>query len=656
MKTNILKKYIKTVRGAITKISWMAISLFMITSCNNFVDVVPENVATIDHAFSNRREAERYLGTVYGRVPQVEMMSTTFFGADDLWTYSENHYTYAWAWKLALGEQNVSSPIMSYWGGSAGANNLFEAIREANIFIEQIDELKKVPELDDFTRARWIAEAKFLKAYFHFYLMRMYGPIPITDKNIKVSDGINTIRVKRDHVDDVANYIATTLDEAAKDLPVLIQNAQTEAGRVTRGAALMLKAKTLVTVASPLFNGNSHYADFVDKDGKQLISSTYSREKWEKAAQACADALESLQEVSLYSFRGIIELSERAKYQMRTRNVITERFNSEVIWGRYLNPATSSALQQRYFVGRINPTVKDDNYLNSYGSVTMNMVERFYTKNGVPITEDKDWDYGGRYNVVKVDPSDESQGYNIERNYPTAKLHLDRENRFYGSVIFDGAKVFLESSPRPGDGRPADANGFAINAKFGGRQGRTGEESSTVSGYWVNKLTSWQSVHNVTGFTAGPFYSWPEFRLADLYLLYAESLNEIGRGDDAIYFLDLIRDKVGLKGVKVAWQQHSTNPSKPNTIDGLREIIHQEREIELAFEGSRIWDLRRWRKAEIFQNKPVVVWNVRGKTAESFYTPVTIQQMQFVVPRDYLWPISDSELLKNPNLQQNPGW
>ena len=87
----------------------------------------------------------------------------------------------------------------------------------------------------------------------------------------------------------------------------------------------------------------------------------------------------------------------------------------------------------------------------------------------------------------------------------------------------------------------------------------------------------------------------------------------------------------------------------------MREIIHQERLIELAFEGSRFWDLRRWKKAKSYLSKPIRGWNVLKEDAREYYRVNTLFNQSFTV-RDYLWPIKENETVLNPNLIQNPGW
>jgi hypothetical protein len=139
--------------------------------------------------------------------------------------------------------------------------------------------------------------------------------------------------------------------------------------------------------------------------------------------------------------------------------------------------------------------------------------------------------------------------------------------------------------------------------------------------------------------------------------MYAEALNEFaGPSDEVFHYLDLIRARGGLKGIKESWANFSTDPSKPNRKEGLREIIRKERTIELAFEGKRFWDLRRWKQINELNNQPMG-WNVRGETADDFYRVVNIAQtpVNFTI-KDYFWPIKESSLIGNRNLIQNYGW
>ena len=148
-------------------------------------------------------------------------------------------------------------------------------------------------------------------------------------------------------------------------------------------------------------------------------------------------------------------------------------------------------------------------------------------------------------------------------------------------------------------------------------------------------------------------------RLSELYLNYAEALNEFSGPSPEVYnSLNIIRERAGIPSVEDAWSDATIalTPNKHTSQDGLREIIQQERMIELAFEGHRYYDIRRWKLAEKYFTTPIQGWSVDEDSEANYYQIMDVSQRSFSVPRDYLQPISFIELSKNPNLVQNPGW
>jgi hypothetical protein len=153
-------------------------------------------------------------------------------------------------------------------------------------------------------------------------------------------------------------------------------------------------------------------------------------------------------------------------------------------------------------------------------------------------------------------------------------------------------------------------------------------------------------------------YAFPIIRLADLYLMYAEALNEAGEATpspDVYTCIDLVRARTGLAGVVESWREHAIEPGKPLTQAGMRDIIHRERLNELAFEGARYWDLRRWKLAETYMNRPVRGLNIYGEKAADFYQVIEVYPLKFE-KKDYFSPIRTGTLIKNTNLLQSPGW
>lgn len=633
--------------------SMVVSGLLFFQSCN-YLDVVPDNAPTIDNAFTMRSEAIKYLATCYSYLPNdgEPTINPAFMAGDELWLDYPTRSINGTNWNIARGNQSVTDPYVNYWDGHIINNvrerSMFNAIRDCNIFLENIQNPEKVRDMTQDERTTWEGEVLFLKAYYHFMLMRHYGPIPIIDVNVPVTAPIEETQVKRQPIDQVADYIVKVLDEAASKLPSAVQSPVTDLGHITKPIALGIKAKVLLYAASPLFNGNTDYATFKNVDGTLFFNQSFQAEKWRKAAQAAKEAIAACEELgmNLYEFPTPVRpLSNTTMIQMSIRNAVTEKWNREIIWGN----SNSRTWQLQYSsMAHIDPNNAGNNSVNGTLAPTIKIIEQFYTKNGVPMDEDKTLDFSNK-NQLRAGTHEER--FNNIENYRTARLHFDRENRFYANVGFDGGVWYMENSPSQ-----TDENTWTTQLRLG----LFGSGVSVpITTYYPKKLVNWKFAFKDGNSSHIEEYPWPMLRLADLYLMYAEALNESeGPTADVFLYLDKIRKRAGLEGVKESWAKYAFNSAKPTTKEGLRAIIQRERNIEMSFEGSRFWDLRRWKLAAQELNKNITGWdrNQDKDHPELFYQEQTFYQQRFVAPRDYFWPIKESDLLVNPNLVQNPGW
>lgn len=629
--------------------------LFGLGSCN-YLDIVPDNVATIDYAFRNRTVAEKYLYTCYSYRPAIGSVDNdpAMNGSDETW----QRYITGGGWPtwrnsmIGRGFQSLTSPILNNWDGENNASGLWKGIRDCNIFLENIDQ---VLDLTDYEKKRWIAEVKFLKAYYHYILFKEYGPIPIIDKNLPISAGVDEVQVYREPVDTVVGYIANLMKEAALELP----NAAdvilgTEAGRVDKLIALSMRAEVLLFAASPLFNGNTDYASMIDNRGVALFPQTYDENKWKIAAQACKEAIDTchMQKKALYDLVDplVSTAADQFKLQTTYRQAICDPWNKELIWGGTNNDNGYLAKNAQVRLIRLGDKLND---ATSEWAPTLKLVQKFYSSNGVPIDEDIQWQNNGWYdNRFKVRPETPSgdEVYYIKEGEKTAYLHYNREPRFYASLGFDKGIYFGNGYYEfPSTVKYCDFLNFQVS----GFQGGSGY---SATGYSVKKMHSFKNAQTTTS-TQTEYFPFPIMRLANLYLMYAEALNEANGPNSEIFtYLDMVRLRAGLKGVKESWLNYSSQPNKPETKDGLRQIIHQERTIELAFEGKRFWDIRRWKEIDAMNDQPMG-WNILGETTADFYkvVPVAKEPVKFSV-KDYFWPIKESNLSVNRNLIQNYGW
>ncbi len=661
------------------------LTLFTLSGCNKFLDILPDDKPVLEDAFKDQYNAEKYLFTCYRFLPTFANPTNSLglSGGGDI-IYSERNTGAGLSagppapMMIFLKGNNVADPYSNFWDGRNGANrNIWQGIRHCNVFLENIELADGGPrDLDDMLRSQWIAEVKAIKAYLHFYLLQLYGPIPIVDKVIPISAKGDEIDIYREPVDKVVDYIVSTLDEAILELPAQNQlDVVSEYGRFTKTIALSIKAKTLVLAASPIFNNNNYYIGFKDKRGVELFPTGNSQERWERALQATDAAVRSAEadgaallistDGGNNAIRGTnsTNINDTTKAMISLRQAITTPWNPELIWAT--NESTTTLQQwstmlsndEWFNFGAVVPT-----YLGQRHSPTLNVVESFYSSNGIPLNEDEEWErngwYKNRYNTQL--PDAEHQKYFIKKGQETAILHFNRSLRFYASVGFDGGiwegrEKSLADASFPNMMKNY-GSGFKLSENYTGYP---------YSGYLVKKLSPLSATYTETRITliTQP-YSFPIIRLADMYLLLAESLNEVGgpgktdsKGQNAVFYLDMIRARVGMEGVVDSWNKYALSQykAKPSDINGLRDIIRQERLNELAFEGHFYYDVRRWLMAEKMFNKPILGWNKDGENKNDFYNIQVLLQPRFSM-KDYLMPINTNTLLQNKNLVQNPGW
>lgn len=630
------------------------LGMMTLFSCSDFLNVVPDNTPTLDHAFADRVSAERFLFTCYHGLPnhQDNVDNPSFLASGEFICLNSGYMWHNADWtdaippgyRIFLGQQNSNAPYANFWDGG-----IYRSIRNCNIFLENID--KPIDLMDDM-KTRWISEVKFLKAYYHFWLFQMYGPIPIVDTNIPVSATPDMVKVYREPVDKVVDYIVSLLDEAAVGLPDVINDPLNEMGRITKPAALAIKARVLAVAASPLFNGNPDYVGFKDNRGIELFPAVYDKEKWKAAADAALEAITVAKKSGhdLYYFNSSRMLNDTTKLKLNIRGSVADNYNEEIIWGASMGTDRT----QRASLPCLSPDLSQT--VSGEMAVTLNVAEQFYSSRGVPLNEDKYYQYGDQYKLRKAT---RNERFFIREGEVTAGFHFDREVRFYASLTFDRNMVY--GAGVLNDTLPADATEATTPKYVKGRNmemsGKRSNECYSLTGYTAKKLVHWESSYATSKEFKTAVYHLPIIRLADVYLLYAEALTEYSEQvDPKVYtYLDEIRKRAGLEGVLTSWSKYSTNPDKPTNKVGLLSIIRQERLIELAFEGQRFWDMRRWKTLEEYLNRPLRGWNVLGESAEDYYQVRTLLEPSFG-RKHYLWPIKQSSIDQNSNLIQNPNW
>ena len=616
-------------------------------SCDNYLDIVPDQTQQVDLLFERKEVAYTALATCYAYLPKNDGVYTSFMTMSDEITTPISKETDGV--RIMKGQQSASNPKFGLWSGWSDQGSLWEGIRHCNILIENIH---NVVDMTEEEMNSWAAEAKFLKAYYHFLLFTYYGPIPIVDENLPISASDNEVRVKRSTVDQSVDYIVQTIDDAILDLPVR-ELSSNDLGRIDQVIAKSIKSRVLLYAASPLFNGNSEmYSGFINEDGEHYFNQTYDQTKWDLAKDASLDAINAALEngVGLYEFSSTppnyedeYEESEFLRTLYDLKYTIVDKWNSELIWGNS-NPVRDNDWWQMQAACMMkNPSASSVEAAWQWIAPTLRIAELFYTENGLPIDQDLTYDFQNRFNTATVGAS---QNYQAQYGTTTAKLNLNREPRFYSSLGFDRGY------------NRTWGNLWQLRMKKGEIHGRiANSDDYLITGYALKKLVHPDSEGD--GYNKIVTYAWPMIRLSELYLNYAEAINEsVGPNQEAYDALNAVRERAGISNVEDAWGNASISATlnKHTTQDGFREIIRQERLIELSFEGNRYNDIRRWKQAEQYFNSPVFGWSVDETSVGGYYNITQVGTRSFNSPRDYFHPISINEITINPNLTQNLGW
>ena len=598
----------------------LIISLSLITalvsmnSCKKYLDTVPDNILTIEDVFKTRTNVIRYIGNIYQAMPNEH--AQRFAGSENsgVWTGASDEGKYTWDFVYANNMNksawaNTDGNVSSYW------DNFYRAIRNSTDFIQRID--GATPEISATEKAILKGEARALRAFYYYQLMRIYGPVVILGEDvIPVAATPDEVNRPRSSFDECVSFVIDQLDKAYTELPL----TTAVAGKFNKGVVKAYKVQVLMLAASPLFNGNTDYATLKNDDGKNLINQTYDASKWAKAATAAKEFLNEFAPGTYDLYRATDADPFKAAY-LSCRDVINQSWNKEWIFGRS---------NSGYGLIRYDRTPFHAGYANQRGAgsngATQAQVDAYFMANGKPITDPTSGYTATGFTNFKA-PFD-----NTTRS--TFNQWVNREPRFYVGITYNNS-VWLYPDQNTG-------NPIITNMEFSGNSGLA-QSTSDVSptGYIIRK-----GVAN-TDDARGSLY----LRLGQIYLDYAEALNESNPADaDILKYLNFIRERAG-----VAQYGAGVNPlAVPANQAEMRAAIRAERRVELAFENIRYFETRRWKIAE--QTDAGAFYGMdRTKNGTAFYTKTLLETRTFR-KRDYLFPVPANEVLKNPLIKQNTGW
>ncbi|AOM80625.1 RagB/SusD family nutrient uptake outer membrane protein [Pedobacter steynii] len=653
-----MKKYIY-----IVMLSGVLLSLGACKKYLNTEHYFKEDRLSLDKVFSNKNYSHQWLADVYthlrGANAEVASKGLTPFNfiSDDMF-YGDRSNTYK---TFKNGEYNEEAE-QGTWGAC------YEGIRDASIFIHNID---RNQEMSKSEVADTKAQARFLRAYYYWLLLRKYGPIPLLpDEGEDYTKEYKEIARPRSSYDECVEFITAEFALAAKDLPV--SNSNRDKGRASRGAALAARAKVYLFAASPLFNGNTAFAGLVDNEGNKLIPQEYKNEKWAKAAAAARDVI-NMNVYRLFTApfkaadqgpgqpktivpphhpkysnenfpQGWKNIDPFESYRQLFNGAISYSDNPELIFSRVTEQSTEGIDQM--VLHQMPFSMKG---WNTHG-ITQKQADAYYMNDGSNIST-----FPRRQGYTTDATSHLPLPANVSLQY------AEREPRFYASVAYNGSIWENTSALRPDDrhiqifyyrdhpnGKQASSPDFYIRTGLGIKKYYNPIDSYMEGGFIVPKVE-------------------PAMRYADILLIYAEAMNELNgtymvasyTGEPISVGRDIAEMSKYLSEVRV----RAGLPDFGNEVYGnqelLRKAIKRERQVELFAEGQRYFDLRRWKDAPVEEASPVLGCNMNMTESQRdlFNTPVPIPSMPTIfVDKMYLWPISHGELRKNRKLTQNPGW
>lgn len=528
--------------------------LASLSGCQD-LDLAPTDKFTEANYWTSAEKASMVLNTAYGQLTS----SGRYFSNESL---SDNMYE---------GRGNSSEKMIS--SGQADASNSrfsdewknsYAGIKTCNVFLENVD---KVPNMNETLRTRMKAEARFIRAWLYLQLTTWYGDVPLFEKDITLEESKSISRTPKAAI---LTFIYNELDEVEAVLPTNTEYAEADRGRITKGAAIALKARAYL----------------------------YQND-WANVVAACEKLIGN-------TSNGTYALFSSYEGIFKPEN----EYNSEVILDYQYVPSVR-VWEEMYDLAPLSVGAR----INSKAP-TQELVDDYIMMNGKSIKE-------------------------ANSGYDESNPYKNRDPRFAATIVYHGAKwvrpdgtiqtIYIKPGSTPSDNTYGNVDEY-IGAG----------SNSTSTGYYLRK--NYDATSEI-GMKSG--LNLILIRYADVLLMYAEAMNELGKMDEAVWNKTIrpLRERAGFTDA----------PSLIYPTGGdMQTIIRRERRVELAMEGLRIFDIRRWKTAENVLNGYPHGAQFGEASIDNGY--IRLEKRSFNPERDYLWAVPLSQKDLNPNLGQNPGY
>ena len=605
----------------------MVVGIFILTSCIsscNYLNKKPDNLITDQLIWNNRANLESYLYNIYSYIPESDGVDYTCVGGSDESTTSNHSYP---IYQMTSGNWSPVNGYFDYWG------TLYKGIRASFIFEGNIG---RTPSnvLSDDLKKQYVAESKYLRGYFYWQLLKQYGPVVKLTGALSLNDDFN--KYPRSSFETCVDYVNQLMDEAAVNLPVTWASNSND-GRPTKGSCLAVKAEVALLAASPLWNGNSAFANFKNQDGTLLTNAAqYDVNKWKTAATA-AKAVIDLGSYKL--FTNLDEGGTSFNPYLSVRDVFLTNWNSEIIFTR----------NAWYPYGITKCASPAPGGYDLYDA-TQNIVDGFNMNNGRTITDPK-----SGYQETGFAQSDGANSW--EQSKGQYNMYANREPRFYAYINYNARPVL--DAPTVDDknyfSSPGNVDGTGRSEYYySGKSGQKAAGTGLTTGYGILKNISPND--NIRLDQMNVYRPYIILRYSQILLDYVEALNEYDPGNpDIVRYLDQVRARAGLPGIETVYPEAVGNQNEMRT-----HILH-ERQVELCFEGDRYFTLVRRKLLGLPANQAIYSMNTgaddhgQGFGFVGFYNR-TLYQSRVWKDKMYLFPISQYEIDRDRSLVQNPGW
>lgn len=568
--------------------------LFSMNSCNDdFLDLKPLDAISEASVWEDLNLIELYVNDRYNELPHGFPQWAGGLRMTGITDESYHIHEARFLDKYTQGGLTSGSLNMYYFNGFW--LDAYSAIRNQNIFLENIENYTPKDETEVQRIAQLTAEIRFLRAYFYNELISRYGGVPLITE---VFDVNSNFEVPRASFEECVAFIEEELNQAVVDLPNRGETTGDAFGRITKGAALGLKIRALMFHASPLFNPSNDTS------------------RWQKVAAAC-EALFNLNQYSLSS-----------DYQ----GLFLNPMDSEVIFFKqFLNQFGFELVDEPsdfYYHYRGGHNINEWRFPNGDGgwfseNPRQEFIDQYETTSGhIPVLG-----YTGSANNLQpiINPN--------ATNYNPANPYQNRDPRLRYSVLYNGTSFKGRNLQMWSGGR--DSRDPNVDFWWNGHRIGYGIRKSLDEGWNLNDGVAGQQ-------------PWIYMRLSEFYLTYAEAQFHLGNTATAVQYVNMIRQRPGVQ-----------MPPINSSGDVLQKIKHERTielafESNRWYDARRWRDAEVDFAKDIVAVEPIFN-SVTGETTyRYFYFEGSTGNRSFP-EHHYLWPIPIEEILKS-NLQQNPGY